>query len=154
MKPTRVSLLVALTVFAVAAAYLIARVAYADLPTLPRGGPVALAVLAIVEYLIARSVRVRLVGGRPPGSRARPLTPIGVARLAAFARASSAAGALVLGGYAGLGVYTLRGLEKTAYARDAFTSATGVLAALLLVLAALALERACRVPRPPPATGP
>lgn len=145
MRPTRPTLLVALAAAAAVAAYLLVRLAYAALPALPRSWPVTLAALAVIEIAVARNVRARLAG-RP---RTTPIEPLVVARCAALARASSAAGALLAGGYVGAGAVLLRSLEKSAYARDARTCLLGLLAAVALVAAALWLERACRVRRPP-----
>ena len=145
MTPTRPPVLVVIAIVAGLVAYLLVAVTYDDLPALPRAAPVTIAALGLIEVVVGRSVRARLAGRAGP----RSLTPLGIARLAALARASSAGGAVVLGGYAGAGVYMLRGLEKSAYVRDAVTSLLGVVAALLLVVAALYLERSCRVPTPP-----
>ncbi len=145
MKPTRPSVLLALVVVGALVAWLVVRATYADLPAIPRIGPATLLVLALIEAATARAVRDRLAG-RP---RTVPISPLTVARCAALARASSAAGALFTGGYVGLGIFTLGGLDKPAYAHDGVTSLLGIAASLLLVAAALWLERVCRVRRPP-----
>lgn len=145
MQPTRPSLLAALAAVAGLAAYLLARLGYGSLPPLPRSWAVTIVVLAAVCAGLARSVRARL-DGRP---RTQPIALLAVARAGALARAGSAAGALLGGGYAGFGLFTLGGLEKPAYARDGLTCAFGLAAALALLAAALWLERSCRVPGPP-----
>lgn len=145
MRPTRPSLLLGLGLVAGVLAWAFARSSYDRLPTLPRIGPATLLVLAAIELGVARTIRTRLSGR----SGVRPLHPIAVARSAALARASSAAGALFAGGYAGFGAFTLPQLEKSLLARDAVTSLLGVLAGLVLVAAALYLERTCRSRRPP-----
>jgi len=82
--------------------------------------------------------------GRPRG---RPLHPMQVARAAVLAKASSTTGAVLLGVYGGLFAWTLpRRAELALAERDALVSGVTALAALLLVLAALVLERACRTP--------
>ena len=105
-----------------------------------------LVLLAVFEAGLARSVRVRL-RGLPSGGRA--LHPLQVARAAVLAKASSAGGALLAGAYAGLLAHVLR-LQAQQARDDAVVCAVSVGAALLLVVAALLLERACRTPGSPP----
>lgn len=145
MSPTRPGWLAALAAAAAIAAYVLVRAAYAALPPLPRSWPITLAVLAVVEAAVARSVRGRLDGR--PGTT--PISPLVVARCAALARASSTAAALLAGGYVGFGAVLIGSLGKPAYSRDAFTCLLGLLGSAVLLAAALWLERACRVRRPP-----
>lgn len=149
MQPTRPRQLAALAAGAAVVAYLLARLAYGDLPALPRSWAFTILVLAALCAGLARSVRARL-DGRP---RTQPIALLAVARAAALARAGSAAAALLGGGYLGFGLFTLGSLEKPAYARDAFTCLLGLAAALALLAAALWLERCCRVPGPPGPAG-
>ncbi len=146
MTTTRPATLWLCAVVAAVLGYLLAALAYADLPPLPRYAPVTLLLLAVVETGMARVVRDRVRGRSRPGARA--LHPLQVARAVALAKASSPAGALLLGLYAGLLVWLLP--HSAAQARsDALVCAVSALAALLLVVAALLLERACRTPEPP-----
>jgi hypothetical protein len=144
--------LLALAVGLAALGYLLADVAYGAVPELPVSAPVTLALLALAEGGMAKVVRDRVrhkrdAAGRPPR---RPLHPVQVARAAALAKASSPAGAVALGVYAGLFAWTARRSDELAAAsRDAVVSGLSALAALALVVAALLLERACRVPEPP-----
>lgn len=128
------------------AGYLLAQLVYSDLPPLPAYGPVTLVLLALVELGMARVVRDRVRGRSRPGARA--LHPLQVARAAALAKASSPAGALLLGVYTGLLVWLLPRDAEQAQA-DALVCGISVVAALLLVAAALLLERACRTPDGP-----
>jgi hypothetical protein len=137
--------LFAVAFVAAGATYLVARVWYASLPLLPVYAPLWLVVLAVIEVAQARSVRARLAG-RP---RTRPIEPIAVARTAALAKATSPVGALVLGWNLGLLGYVLDKLDATHPAHDARIAIAGGVAALLLIAAALYLERVCRVPEPP-----
>ena len=66
----------------------------------------------------------------------------------ALAKASSLAGAVAAGAYAGLLGFLLR-LHVEASHVEALTAGLAVLAGLGLVAAALALERTCRVRQPP-----
>lgn len=72
-----------------------------------------------------------------------------VARLLALAKALAIFGAVVAGGYVGLGLFAADQLTG-ATARDRLLLALAVAACGLLVsVAGLRLERACEVPRPP-----
>ena len=149
MRPTRLSVLAALAVACAAVAYALADAAYGSLPAVPTGAPVPLAVVAAVEAVLAKVVRDRVQhrtgrDGRPPG---RPLHPVQVARAAALAKASSPAGALLLGLYGGLFVWAALAADALAAAADeVVVLGLTALASLALVVAALLLERACRVP--------
>ncbi len=102
----------------------------------------ALLLLAIAESWSGRNLRARLRGD--VGSK--PILPIAVARMAALAKASSLAAALVGGLSAGFLIYVSGSLDKTAPRSDALVAASTLVAAILLVMAALYLERGCRVP--------
>lgn len=153
MTPTRVPSLVLTALLAALAAWLLADgrllpgVTYGDLPRVPVAAPLALVLLAVVELGMARVVRDRLrrrrdARGRPLG---RALHPMQVARAAVLAKASSPAGALLLGAYAGLLVW----LVPSSVTGERVVTAVAAGAALALVVAALVLERACRTPDEP-----
>ncbi|HWG92603.1 MAG TPA: DUF3180 family protein, partial [Mycobacteriales bacterium] len=113
----------------------------------PLGAAVPLGLVAAVEAVLAKVVRDRV--RHRAGSR-RPLHPLQVARAAALAKASTAAGALLLGGYAGLlGWTALRADELTVAADNLLPTALATAGSAALLAAALLLERACRVPDPP-----
>ncbi|HVA60678.1 MAG TPA: DUF3180 domain-containing protein [Mycobacteriales bacterium] len=141
MRPTRPVVLAAVFAAVALAAFVGARVVYSALPPLPVSAPVLLFVLALAEAGMAQSVRSRLQG-RP---RTKPIMPLAVARVAALAKASSLAGAVFAGGYAGLLGY----LASHGAGRDVPIGAAGFVGAVALVVAALLLEGVCRVPRPP-----
>lgn len=149
MRPTRLTTLAGLVLGFGVLAYVVAALAYGSLPVLPRYAPVSIALLAVVELAMAKVVRDRLQHrrddrGLPP---ARPLHPMQVARAAVLAKASSAGGAVALGVYAGLLGWTLpRRSTIAASEQDAAVAAVSVVACLVLVVAALVLERACRRP--------
>ena len=145
MKPTRPGTLIALVLGFGALAYLLAVVAYGDLPRLPRYAPVSGVLRAVVDAGMAKVVRDRLLHRSRRG--ARPLHPMQVARAAVLAKASSAGGAVLLGGYAGLLAWTLPRRDVLAASReDALVAGLSALACLGLVVAALLLERACLRP--------
>lgn len=149
MTPTRPRTLLALVLAFALLSYLVAVLAYGSLPFLPRYAPVSIVLLALVELTMAKVVRDRVThrldaNGRPKG---RPLHPMQIARAAVLAKASSAGGAILLGGYGGLLAWTLpRRDEIAATGDDAVVAGISTVASLLLVVAALLLERACRRP--------
>ncbi|MCY7364933.1 MAG: DUF3180 domain-containing protein [Frankiaceae bacterium] len=145
MTPTRPGTLVALVLGFGTLAYLLAVVAYGDLPRLPRYAPVSVVLLAVLEVAMAKVVRDRLLHRSRRG--ARPLHPMQVARAAVLAKASSAGGAVLLGVYTGLLAWTLPRRDVLAASReDALVAGLSALACLGLVAAALLLEGACRRP--------
>lgn len=144
MRPTRWYVLVATAAVAGAAAYLVTRAKYADLPSPTLYAQASLFVLALAEGYTASLTRARLEGR--PGTR--PIDPLVVARLVALAKASSLAGALAAGGYAGFLGWVAQVTSPTAQ-RDVATSAVGAAGGLALVAAALFLEWVGRVPEPP-----
>ena len=143
MRPTRLRGLLVVSLVGAVAGVLLVRTAYADLPPLPLYAPVTLVLLAVAELCMAKVVRDRVQGRARQG--ARPLHPMQVARAAALAKATSPAGALLLGVYGGLLLQLLPKEAEQATA-DALVSAASAAAALGLVVAALLLERACRLP--------
>lgn len=145
MTPTRPAVLGALVVGFTLLAYLAAVLAYGDLPRLPRYAPISIVLLAVTEAGMAKVVRDRLA--HRGSARARPLHPMQVARAAVLAKASSAGGAVLLGLYGGLLAWTLPRRDRLAASgEDALVAGLSAIACLGLVVAALALERACRRP--------
>jgi Protein of unknown function (DUF3180) len=96
--------------------------------------------------VLARTTKARI--DRRPG--AAPVQALAVARYVVLAKASSMAGSIFAGLYVGLLIWLLaqRG-RLTAAGSDIAPTAAGVVAALALIVAALLLERACRVPKRP-----
>jgi DMSO reductase anchor subunit len=150
VTPTRPRTLLLVALVGGLVTYLVARATYDDLPPLPWSAAFTTFGLALVELWLAPSIRARLQG-RP---RTKPIMPIAVARAAAFAKASSTLGALLGGAWVGLLAHLVTRLDLDVPRRDALYSALGLVAALLLVVAALRLEGVCRVPPPPPEAEP
>jgi hypothetical protein len=152
VRPTRPGPLLALVAAFAVVLYLWADRAYGSVPTLPGYAPVTLVLLAVTELGMAKVVADRLAHrrdrrGRPRG---RPLHPMQVARAAVLAKASSTAGAVLLGAYGGIFAWTLpRRAELAVAERDALVSGVSALGALSLIVAALVLERVCRTPDDP-----
>ncbi len=140
MTPTKARTLVLTALICAVGMWLLLRQVYSSLPPLPWSGVPALALLAIAETITGRNVRARLAG------RGTPIPPIAVARIAALAKASSLAAALIGGLAAGFLIYVAGSLDKSAYRSDALVSGATLGAAMLLVVAALYLEQGCRVP--------
>jgi uncharacterized RDD family membrane protein YckC len=133
--------------------YLLFQVGYGSFPQLPLFVGVTLFLLALVETVLAFSVRARIREGRV-------VAAIAVARAVALAKASSLAGALMLGAWLGaLGYLLPRRAEITAAAHDVRSAGVGAISAAALIAAALWLEHCCRTPeprdedRPPTSTG-
>jgi len=140
--PTRwpVPLLVAaVTGFAV---FLLVRETYASLVLLPWTAIPTLGLLALGELVTAVHVRRRIRG--EPGTE--PIEPISAARLVAFAKASVLLGALACGAFGGFALALLDWLHSAHARADALVAGGTALSGLLLVLAAVFLEYACRVP--------
>lgn len=145
MKETRPWTLVAVAAACALVVWLIVRITFTKLPPLPWTAVPALLILAIAEAFSGRNLRAR-ISGRPGG---KPLAPIAVARMAALAKASSLGGAVFAGFGAGFGVYTLGSIDKAVPKSDAVSAGVTFASAIVLVAAALYLERCCRAPAPP-----
>jgi len=124
---------------------LLVRRFYGDLPPLPYTAAFTTFLLAAAELFLAPSVTARLAG-QP---RTKPIMPIAVARIAAFAKASSQLAALATGAWLGAGVHLLRNTDLRQARADLVVAAASLLTAILLGVAALRLERACRIPDAP-----
>ncbi|MDX6223734.1 MAG: hypothetical protein QOE64_110 [Frankiales bacterium] len=148
MHPTRIRTLIGIAVTVGLLAYLASRLVYGSLHVLPAYSPLTLVLVAVVNGYLALAVRDRRSPARPVR-----IEPLIVARYAALSKASSVLGAGFLGAYLGLLGYLLFGLTAPTLTpderSDARVAGAGSVAAILLVVAALLLERACRVPRRP-----
>jgi hypothetical protein len=144
MGPTRPATLLVAGLAAAALAWLLISRFYGDIPALPWLPTITLAALAVFEAYVAVNTRARIE--RKPGRE--PVDPLAVARYVVLAKASSLAGAIFAGMYAGVLGWLL--IERTRAASNDIPAATaGLVASLALVGAALWLERSCRVPEQP-----
>ena len=148
MRPTRLTVLLALLVSAGAVAWGVLRIAENRgnvPPPLPWAAPLGIGLLAVCVLVSAVALRRRLRGS--PGTR--PPQPLGVARMAVLGKASSHVGSLLGGFYGGYALFLLPSLDVDARRERALVSALALAAAVLLVVAGLLLERSCRVPATP-----
>jgi len=119
---------------------------FGDIPDVTWLAGLTMAGLAVVEGLAAHNTRAR-IEKRPRVGR---LNPLFVARLAVLAKASSLAGAIFAGAYGGVAAWAWSERDRLTVASTNLAPAVaGLVGALALVAAALLLERACRVPKPP-----
>jgi hypothetical protein len=144
VTPTRTRTLLVAALAAGVLTYAVLAAVYLQLPALPRTAPLSVAFAGLLEIVTALSVRARLA--RRPG--ARPIAPLTVARLAALGKASSLIGAVVLGFWAGVLATTLpRGSDPPVAGADSITAGLGLASAVVLLVGAVLLERACRIRR-------
>jgi Protein of unknown function (DUF3180) len=147
LHPTSVATLVVLGLGSAAVAWILVANTYGDLPAIPWLPAFTLFALAAFEAFLARNTKARI--DRKPNTE--PVNVLAVARYVVLAKASSPAGAIFSGLYAGILVWLLvvKGAQNTAASNDLPPTATGLVASLALVGAALWLERSCRVPKAP-----
>ncbi|MBT8225788.1 MAG: DUF3180 domain-containing protein [Dactylosporangium sp.] len=116
---------------------------YGSLPRLPWLPPLTLAGLAVVEGMVARQVKAWI--DRKP--TAKPIEPLLIARYVVLAKASALVGAIFGGLYVGMTSWLLVQRAVLVEAdRDFPAAAAGTVGSGILLVAAVVLERACRVP--------
>ena len=145
MKPTKLGVLAVLAAVIAGVTWLVLGLVYRQLPPFPWTSVPTLLILAIAEAYCGLSLRARLSGR----TVAKPIEPIGVARMAAFAKASSYVAALIAGIAAGFSLYLLGALNKTVPRHDALAAVGTLAAAVAFGAAALFLEHCCRTRRNP-----
>jgi hypothetical protein len=149
MGPTSPATLTVAGLAAAALAWVLVSGFYGEIPALPWLPPATVAALAVLEGCVAINTKARIE--RRPGHE--PVDPLAVARYVVLAKASSLAGAIFSGFYAGILVWLLversRSEPLTAISEDIPKAIAGLVASLAFVAAALWLERSCRVPKRP-----
>ncbi len=151
MKPTRVLTLVGWAVSAVTAAFLLAkyRVAIgAQIPVTPWNLIVTLAAIAVILAVFALPMwryRRALAQKIKDASAARPkrLNPFYAVRLLALAKATAISGALFAGWH--IGVIWLQ-LSSPVTSSAIWQNLAGLVAAALMIIVGLLVERICRIP--------
>jgi hypothetical protein len=159
LRPTEPATLVVAGLAAAASAWLLISNFYQDLPPMIWPPAIIIAGLAGFEAVAAQQLWARIHrrgwlttarrrgAGGGPGPGEEPLDPLAVARYAVLAKASSVGGAIFTGFYAGFVPWLLVESGRVSDAgTDLPPTIGGLLASVALMLAALWLERACRVP--------
>ena len=149
MTATKIRALVALAVLTGVLGWLAINVRTGDLLALPLLAPGVAALIAVFELGLAKVVRDQVRGRARRRVAGRSMHPLQVARAVVLAKASSTTGALLTGLYAGLWLWFLQHDELRVAAHNAVVAGLSTGASVLLVVAALLLERACRTPAPP-----
>lgn len=155
LRPTEPATLVVGGLAAAAIAWLLVSNLYRNMP--PLGWPPVIIIggLAALEAVIARntSARVHRAGrvlARGGANGPEPVEPLTVARFAVLAKASSLAGAIFIGFFAGvLPWLAIESARLADAAADLPPAIGGLVVSGALIAAALWLERACRVPEQP-----
>jgi hypothetical protein len=151
VRPTSASTLVVAGLAMAAASWLAISRFYGDFPAIPWLPGLTLLALAGLEFVAAVNTKARI--DRRSGTE--PVDPLLVARYVVLAKASALAAALFTGLFAGLVAWLVTEQGRLAEAEEDLTPAVvGLVGSMALVVAALALERACRVPPPPPRSDP
>lgn len=154
LKPTQPATLFVAGLATAAFAWLLISNFYQDLPPMIWPPVIIIGGLAVFEAAVAQNLWARihdrgprLATRRESGSDKEPVEPLAVARFAVLAKASSLAGALFAGFYAGYVPWLLvESARLPGAAADLPPTVGGLVASGLLLAAALWLERACRIP--------
>jgi hypothetical protein len=116
------------------------------LPSVPLAAPIVLALIAAVLMSTALSLRARLKAQRERRPGAKGVDPLMAARAVVFGQASALVAALVAGMYGGTGVVLLELLDIPTRRDQAIYAGFSVLAGIAVIVAALFLERVCKLP--------
>jgi hypothetical protein len=151
MRPTNASTLIVAGLAMAAVSWLAISRFYGDFPTIPLLPGLTLLALAGLEIAAAVNTKNRI--DRKPGTER--VDPLLVARYLVLAKASALAAALFTGLYAGISLWLATEQGRNTHAEDDLLPAViGTIGGITLVFGALFLERACRVPPPPPSSDP
>ncbi len=146
LRPSSPASLVAAGLATAVVAWVLIGHFYGDLPRMSFLPALTIGLLALAEGVAARSTRARIE--HRPGYA--PVEPLQAARYAMLAKASALAGAIFAGAYTGMLVWLLGQRGQLAAAGDDIPPVAVCLgAAILLLAAALWLERSCRIPKGP-----
>lgn len=149
LKPTSMATLVVAGLAAAALAWLTIGTWYWNIPSLPWIPAATMLALAVFEFALAQQTKARIE--RKPGRP--PVEPLAVARYVVLAKASSLAGAIFAGFTAAMTIWLFiqsGGAIPNEHASNGLpASIVSLIASIALVVGALRLERACRVPEQP-----
>ncbi|MFB7504257.1 DUF3180 domain-containing protein [Streptomyces broussonetiae] len=148
MRELRIRLLVGVFVVAGVLSWAGARLwnSVGTLPSVPLAAPIVLALIAVVLVSTALSLRARLKAQRERRPGAKGVDPLMAARAVVFGQASALVAALVAGMYGGTGVFLLELLDIPARRDQAVYAGFSVVAGIAVIVAALFLERVCKLP--------
>ncbi|OIK00289.1 DUF3180 domain-containing protein [Streptomyces monashensis] len=148
MKELRIRVLAGVFVVAGVLSWAGARLwnAIGTLPSVPLAAPIVLALIAVVLAATALSLRARLKAQRERRPGAKGVDPLMAARAVVFGQASALVAALVAGMYGGTGVFLLELLDFPNRRDQAIYAGFSVLAGVAVIVAALFLERVCKLP--------
>ncbi|MFG2139119.1 DUF3180 domain-containing protein [Streptomyces sp. NPDC048650] len=149
MKQLHIKVLVGLFLAAGVLAWGGARLwdSFGTLPSVPVAAPIVLALIAAVLAAAALSIRSRLRAQRERRPGAKGVDPLVAARAVLFGQASALVASLVAGLYGGVGVFLLTsGLDSVPRRDQAIYAGFSVLAGAAVVVAAVFLERICKLP--------
>src|SRR5215468_4315351 len=144
LRPTRPATLIVAALFAAAIGWLVIANDYGSFPSVTWLPALILAGLGVLQVLAAINTKVRV--DRKEG--APPVEPLTVFRYVVLAKASSIVGALFAGFFAAVTIWLFGQPHgsHSAPARDLPPSLGGFGGAIVLMVGALLLEHACRVP--------
>jgi hypothetical protein len=147
LRPTRPATLVVAALVAAALGWLLIANNYGDFPAITWLPALILAALGVLQIVAAVNTKARV--DRKPG--APPVEPLTVFRYVVLAKASSIVGALFGGFFLAIAVWLFGQPHgaSSAPARDLPPSLGGTAGAIILLIGALMLEQACRIPPPP-----
>ncbi|MFI9051804.1 DUF3180 domain-containing protein [Streptomyces sp. NPDC053427] len=149
MKQLHIKVLVGLFLAAGVLAWGGARLwdSFGTLVSVPMAAPIVLALIAAVLATMAFSFRSRLRAQRERRQGAKGVEPLFAARAVVFGQASALVAAPVAGLYGGVGAFLLTsGLELAPRRDQAIYAGLSVLAGAAVVIAAMFLERVCKLP--------
>lgn len=145
LRPTKPATLIVAALIAAALGWLLIANNYGDFPSIQWLPTIIFGGLAALEFIAATTTKARI--DRKPGSG--PIEPLTVMRYAVLAKASSLAAALFAGFFAAVVAWLLGSRDLTQATADTPPAVGALIGAVLLLIAALLLERACRVPPQP-----
>lgn len=119
------------------------------LPSVPLAAPIVLALIAVILFATAISLRGQLKAQRERRPGAKGVDPLMAARAVVFGQASALVAALVAGIYGGAGVFLLGSLDIPPRRDQAIYAGFSVLAGFAVIAAAFFLERVCKLPDGP-----
>jgi hypothetical protein len=146
LAPTNPATLVVAVLAAAAVGWIIIARKYNDFPSLTFLPAIITAGLGVLEIALAVPTKARI--DRKPGTE--PVNGLVVVRYVVLAKASSLVGALLAGFFGAVMIWLLAERGRLAAAgSDVPPAIGGFVGAIVLLVGALLLERACRVPPRP-----